>query len=213
MDADFYELNESILIFLGLRGSSGLWVYGSGGMWEFHAPGSLAWDGYHQETYRNMKADSIAREEIEKRGVTLPSLDVLPAHAPVRQWSDNFKHETRFSEVPRGLLRDLKQHAGEPMEAYLVLLEDLYETGLGDGKYLYPEAAHWTCLEAERDIKRRVNEEPDPAKRQWYRYTVKNVVLLVSLAEQKVVLEPNIDRYEHYSIDDVLRLLAVRYGG
>lgn len=208
---EIFELDPNILIFLGNWGDRGLMRRHGSGEWEFHPSGSLVWDSFHQEVYRNFKASRLTPQNLEHRGIPLPDLEEASKNSRGMAWQDNFKAAVPWSEVPPGVCRELAQHAGERVDAYLVLVEDGYETSFGDGRYLYPEVAFWTRRAAQQEIKRRQEGETDSAKRQWYRYSVKRVTLLPNEAKDRVLSELNVQVYEHVSLDDVLRLLAEQY--
>jgi hypothetical protein len=53
-----------------------------------------------------------------------------------------------------------------------------------------------------------VHNERDPAKREFYEYSIKRVLLSADESRGTVRAKLDIGSYEHYSIDDVLRLLA-----
>ncbi|MDQ7822296.1 MAG: hypothetical protein RDV48_05835 [Candidatus Eremiobacteraeota bacterium] len=203
---EIYEIGESILIFLGTMGFNGLLTYGREGEWKYHDPESLAWDCYHQEVFRNFKADRITLHDLEERGIALPNPEKIPAPSPGKTWADNFNAKTRLDKVPPAVREHLKSRSPGPVKVYLVLVEDFYETSFGDGRFLYPEAAYYTREAAGEKISRLQREEPDKAKREWYRYTLKEVILRVEGAE--IVADLNIDSFEHYSIEDIVRLLS-----
>jgi hypothetical protein len=211
VEVEIRELGSLVLVFLGTWGSQGVLQRSRDGQWKFHPPGSLAWDSFHQEIYRNYKGDALTQADLDSRGISLPDLEGYLAQNQAREWKDNFKAQAALADVPKELLPHLKQHFGETLDAYVVLLEDHYETSFGDGKFLYPEAASWTRTEAEKYIKTKISSEPDPAKREWYRYSIKMVLLRVDKTAQQVSADLNIESYEHYSIDDVLRLLSSYY--
>ncbi|MBI2266401.1 MAG: hypothetical protein HYU64_14750 [Armatimonadetes bacterium] len=208
MELEFYELEENILCFLGTRGDRGILRSPGGGPWEYHPPGSLAHDSFHQQVYRNFKADLLTSKGLEERGILLPDTAAYEGSVQGVRWEDNFESEVELREVPPGLRPELGRGDGEPLDVYLVLLEDAYETGFGDGRYLYPVDAFRTKGEAMEEVKRIEREEEDPAKREWYRYSLKRVRLTLDEARQRVVADLGIEPYEHYSIRDVLRLLV-----
>jgi len=213
MSFEIYQVGNTIVLFLGVMGNEGLMIHKGADLWEYHPPVSLVWDSFHQQVYRNFKAEALSVEEMERSGVRMPDLAACDVPAHGRSWADNFNAEAPFSAVPRGVLPELRRHAGEEMEVFLVLMEDRYETSFGDGRFLYPTAAFWTRNAAECHMRQLVQNETDPAKREWYQYSLKQVRLLPDDSTGAVKAMLDINPYEHYTIEDVLRLLAARAAG
>jgi len=209
-DYEIFELGFTIIVFLGARGDKGLLLHHQKGRWDFHHYGSIAWDSFHQQVYRNFKAETLSLTDLEQRGIKMPALGEYMQGTRGLSWTDNFSSEAPFDKVPAGVLRKLKSLSVDPADVYLVLLEDFYETSLGDGRYLYPHSAFWAKSAALEEVRRLQTEETDAAKREWYRYYVKEVSLSVDKSKKMITASLNIEPYEHYSIDDVLRLLAAR---
>lgn len=204
-----YEtFSGTLLVFLGLQGSDGVLRLSKAGAWEFLPAGSVAWDGYHQEIYRNFRGDPLDANALAERGIVLPPLAEY-RNRPGVSWQDNFPSELPLAEVPAELRQRL---APGTFPVFLVMEEDGYETSLGDGKYLYPERAYRDRAHAERFLeeRRREAEDPskaqDPAKAEWYRYTLKEIRVMVD--GERVRAELALENFEHVSLGDVLRLLA-----
>ena len=189
-------------VFLGAMGCEGVLLSREGG-WGFHPAGSKVWDSLHQEAYRSHRVDFLKPEDLAAKGIVLPDLAQYRGR-PAMQWHENFPAVMPADKVPAAVLRHL---SGGPHPVFLVLLEDRYETGMGDGKFLYPEAAFWERQAAERFIADRKAHEKDPAKRQWYEYSLKEVVLRRAGAE--VAAELRLEPYQHFSVEDVVRLLGL----
>ena len=189
-------------VFLGDHGMDGVILHLKEG-WVFHAMGSKGWDMLHQEAYRNFRVDFLKPEDLAARGISLPDLEQYRGR-PAMRWEENFPASMPADKVAPAVLRHL---SGGPHPVFLVLLEDRYETGLGDGKYLYAEAAFWERQAAERFMAHRKVHEKDPAKRQWYEYSIKEVVLRRTGAE--VSAELRLEPYQHFSVEDVVRLLGL----
>jgi hypothetical protein len=180
-------------------GSGGLLRRASGG-WDFLPVGSRDWDAYHQEIYRNSRGERLDAKALAERGLTLPPLDEY-RNRPAVSWEDNFPSEVELKQFPPAVARLL----GNEATVYVVMLEDGYETSFGDGKFLYPERAFMDRAEAERFVEDKA-KDPDEAKRQWYRYTLKEVHIRVAGGRAKAALD--LQPYEHMSAADVLRVLA-----
>lgn len=204
----FENLSGTLLVFLGQRGSGGVLCLSKHGTWEFLPVNSLAWDGYHQEIYRNFRGERLDAKALADRGIELPPLDQY-RNRPALSWRDNFTSEMALSEVPPDLRRRLPSGA---FPVFLVMLEDGYETAFGDGKFLYAERAYWSRVPAEQFLedRRREAENPaaakDPAQAQWYRYALKEI--RVTVDGDRVRADLALETYEHVSLDKVLRLLA-----
>lgn len=166
----------------------------------------MAWDGCHQEIYRNFRGERLDARKLAERGVALPPLEAY-RERPAVSWQDNFPAEIPLERVASEVRRLI---AGSALTVFVVMAEDAYETSFGDGKYLYPERASSNRAEAERFIEDRRREAqspaaaPDPAKAEWYRYTLKEVPL--RLTGDRLRADLNLQSFEHVSIHDVLRL-------
>jgi hypothetical protein len=96
----------------------------------------------------------------------------------------------------------------ESTVVYLVLLEDFYETTLGDGEFHYPEAAFIGYSEVEEYIA--ACQEADES-REWHRYYVRRVQIRL----QDGVLDcPEMEHkvYDHFGARDTLTLLEKQFG-
>ena len=122
-------------------------------------------------------------------------------------WKDNFATEISVSAVPAGILARLKEHASQHLSVYLVLYEDVYETVFGDGRFLYPEAAFWDEDAARSFLRlRETAESKRPAGQLGYKYSLKVIQFRESQGTLAATL--NIEDYEHYSVEHIVRLLA-----
>ena len=200
----FETFQGDVLVFLGQWGSEGVLLHRAETGWRFFPHGSATWDSYHQETYRNFRVDALSREELEKRGISIPALEPY-WDRPAVAWEDNFESAIALIEVS-SIVRSKMERDDESV--HLVMVEDTYETSFGDGRFVYPEAAFWDSSSAEAYLGRRQREEKDPAKAQWYRYYVKEVRLHVDRSHQELRADLSLTPYEHCSVKDILRLLA-----
>ena len=172
--------------------------------WHFHSPGSIVWDSVHQEVYRNHRAEVRTAEDLDKSGVPLPPSLTLP-NPPLKakSWEDNFRREIPFGEIPERL-RSVLTESPDPKTLFLVLDEDRYETAFGDGKFLYPKAIFSTEAAAREFIRSQPSPPPDEL---GYEYSLKKIILTADPGRKMLYGALGIGAYEHYSIDDVLRLL------
>ncbi|MBI2753730.1 MAG: hypothetical protein HYX46_09505 [Betaproteobacteria bacterium] len=205
---ELYETDSVVVAFLGSWGSDGLLRHNGPSGWTFHPAGSVIWDSFHQGVYRNYKADRLTSEDLERRGIPPPPADQYSG-APAVAWKDQFNAEIPLSAVPPGILDRLKEDASRERSVYLVLYEDVYETAFGDGCFLYPQAAFWTENEAQIYLRLRLAEESERPKNEvGYKYRLKEIRLRADETGQKLAAALDIETYEHYSVDDVVRLLA-----
>jgi len=104
--------------------------------WEFIHPRSFRWDAVHQRIYRNERADKISREDLPANFPPPPdsippeaiNLPPLPKEAPL------------LAETYPGVTKYLDTFESKSVEIYVILVEDLYESELGDGKFHYPDS-------------------------------------------------------------------------
>jgi hypothetical protein len=199
----FKTYDDFVGIFLAQRGFDGVLVYRDNGSWTFYANGSVEYDSYHQAVYRNHRAGILTREQLSRLGIPLPDFEQYRG-LPSMRWEDNFPVSVAAAQVPARVRSRLE--AG-PRSACLVLLEDRYETALGDGKYLYPNAAFWDKSAAEQYVDEIKRSESDSAKREWYEYTLREIPLRMDPERGVVIAGLGPGPYEHFSIVDVVRLL------
>ncbi|KAF0244645.1 MAG: hypothetical protein FD180_2312 [Planctomycetota bacterium] len=199
---DFRELDGGLVAFIGVDGSHGVLQFREGQGWLLHAAGSVTWDALHQETYRQFRGDRVSAEEIRARGIALPEIPEADSLPPLRAWSENFRAQVPLETVPRPVRWRVEAASGTK-RVYLVLEEDLYESSFGDGRFLYPVAAFWEVEEAHAFAAAKnaglANSRPS--------HTVREVRLRMDHGRGELKAELAIEVFEHYSINDVIRLL------
>ncbi len=210
-EPELFDLDSGCIAgFLGSWGSDGVYVRTENSGWKYYAPGSANWDSFHQMVYRNHRANRVTRAELAKLGVAPPPSNPPAGATQATKWADNFTTELPLSEVPSRIVDIIRIRAPSPTRIYLVLKEDEYETGFGDGKWLYAESGftneeearvHWDDLEEEALEKRKESSF-------WYTYTFKEVTLYVDDSGRRVIADLDIEPYEHYGLDDICRLLS-----
>jgi hypothetical protein len=205
---ELYETDSVVVAFLGSGGSDGLLRHDGRSGWSFHPAGSLVWDSFHQGVYRNFKASRLTAADLERRGISPPPADQYRG-TPAVAWKDQFNAEIPLSAVPPGMLDRLKEDGARERSVYLVLYEDLYETAFGDGCFLYPQAAFWTENDARIFLRLQLTKESERPKNEvGYKYSLKEIRLSADESGQKLSAALNVETYEHYSVEDVVRLLA-----
>jgi len=206
---ELYETDsENVVAFLGSWGSEGLLNFHERSGWTFHPAGSIAWDSFHQGVYRNHKAHRLTSVDLERRGIPAPPADRY-GRTPAVDWKDNFNAELPLSAVPPGILDRLRENGSRQSSVYLVLYEDVYETAFGDGCFWYLQGAFWTENEARIFLRLRLAQEAERPKNELgCKYRLKEIRLSADETEQKLAAALEIEKYEHYSVEDVVRLLA-----
>jgi hypothetical protein len=116
-----------------------------------------------------------------------------------------------LADVPRPLLARLRSLPGTRVAVYVILEEDEYESKFGDGRFLYPRAAFWGETAARAAMARMQSE--DAARRKeadvlGSLYRMKTVEIVREEAHNRLVTAVQPDPIEHYSLADLLKLLA-----
>ncbi|MEK7467370.1 MAG: hypothetical protein AAB074_08150 [Planctomycetota bacterium] len=200
---DFRELDGGVVAFLGAEGFEGVLQFREAQGWLLHAAGSLAWDAFHQQAYRNFRGERLSPDDVRSRGIPLPAIPEGDGLPPLKNWSDNFRSSLPLKEVPRPIRWRVEAASGAK-PAWVVLEEDLYESAQGDGRFLYPVAAFWEEAEA-MSLAAMKNTGPTAAHPS---HTVKEVKLRIDHGHGVMRAALGIGMFEHYSLDDVVRLLA-----
>ena len=199
---DFHDLDGGLVAFIGPEGFQGVLQFREAQGWLLHAAGSLAWDALHQAAYRASRGDRLKPEDVRARGIPLPAIPESDNLPPLKDWSENFRSSLPLQDVPRPIRWRVEAAAG-PKPAFLVLEEDLYESALGDGRFLYPVAAFWEAAEAQAFASRKNAGAPSSRPS----HTVKEVTLQIDHGRGVLRAALAIAMFEHYSLDDVVRLL------
>jgi hypothetical protein len=124
MTTEYYEtFGGVVLAFVGDRGSEGVCSFRAGeGTWHYEPWGSKAWDAWHQEVYRNFRADVV-----DAPPVPLPPLPEITAQS----WASNFQPEAELRDGP--LVEYVRDAQGGQITVFYVVQEDKYESLMGDG--------------------------------------------------------------------------------
>jgi len=199
----------TLVAFVGFWGEGGALTF-RGGRWVFFPAGSVEWDDWHQQIYRNSKGEVLDDAALQARGIPPPPFDEYRGR-PAMDWADNFESEIPLDAVPETVRDRLGEHWA-PL--FLILFEDGYETAFGDGRFLYPGAAFWSREEAEAWLRERERESadparaPDPAKAEWYRYSLKEIRLRANRAANRLRAELDVAPYESIRLSKVMALIA-----
>jgi hypothetical protein len=125
--------------------------------WEFIDPRGIRWDAVHQRIYRNGRADKVSKEDlpanfppppdsIPAEAINLPS---LPKQAPLL--AKNYPAVAKY----------LSTFENKSVEIYVVLIEDLYESKFGDGKFHYPDCIFLDEATAQQYCSKNKNDNDD----------------------------------------------------
>ena len=158
--------------------------------WEFLQPDSERWDAVHQRVYRNFRADRINRDQLPANlppapESIAPELLIPPPPPPPETFL-----RTNYAKLDERL----QKHDGA-MPVFLVLVEDMYESRNGDGKFHYPEKIVFSEEEA-YSLKASSDDT--------YSYHVR--AGLVWLDGETIGCEVPCRTFDHFSYADVLRM-------
>jgi hypothetical protein len=191
---DLFELDSgNFVAFVGTMGDRGVLHIADRSGWTYHAPGTTTWDFFHQLVYRNHKASRAESAALSQLGYPPPPVEQHDKPVKQVEWADQFNAELAVGRLPASL-RGLASGS-----VWLILHEDLYESSLGDGRAVYPHAAFRSETAARQAL-------AAAKKGQFDAYVLREIPLTVDA--QHVRADLRIERYEHYSIDDIVRLLA-----
>ena len=99
--------------------------------WEFLVPDSPRWDSFHQWVFRACRVDRVEADALPEALREVPPTPPGPYPAP------------ESYVLPVTPLRASAALAARvPLTVYVVLLEDVYETRYGDGRFHYLESVH-----------------------------------------------------------------------
>lgn len=194
---DYHDVDGTLVAFIGDEGNLGVLQFRQGQGWLLHTAGSVAWDAWHQAAFRNRRSSPVAAEELRARGFPTPEVPEAGNLPLLMDWAANFRATLPLTAVPAPVISRLSDSRGVG-RVFLVLQEDLYESSFGDGKFLTPAAAFWEAADARAFILR----QGKPG------FTVKTVKLRVDAERRQLCADLGVELYEHYSIEDVVRLLS-----
>lgn len=201
-----------VVAFLGDYGLNGVLVYRPSEGWEFYNTGSTTWDAFHQTVYRNFRADSLTKLDLEERGIPYPPVEQYK-NQPIINWQDNFTSEISIGKISPRCLKLIRQWPLNKGIFYIVLEEDEYETSFGDGKFLDLKAAFWDKASAKKYMENKQRQGVLYRKKSefWYKHSLKSVQAVFDSVNKKLFAELNIASYEHYSLDEILNHLEKRF--
>jgi hypothetical protein len=171
--------------------------------WEFCREGTKEWDRYHQKVYWQGRASPITFSEFKDKAPPLPQK--LPPEA-IRNVVVNLpEKEGPYSGAPDKLLHKIHACPGQRMPVHVVLMEDRYESALGDGIFRNFDSAFFDKNSAQSHIENdfEPNEFVQFQIRKLYLAAVGNGVILDTK-------DANISPFDHFSLRQVCDDLADR---
>jgi hypothetical protein len=196
--------SDLILGFCGKKGSWGVYRYwlNQSDTWEFCHAGTKEWDRYHQKVYWKGDADPIKFNEL--KGKVPPFPRKLPPRA-ICDVADLPEKEEPYTSATNELLEKINTSPGRRLPVYVVLMENRYETVLGDGCYRDFESAFFDESSAKSHI------ENDFEPHEFVEFHIRKVHLMTK--ENGVILDTkgaNISPFDHFWLKQICEDLAVK---
>jgi hypothetical protein len=161
--------------------------------WEFIDPRSIRWDAVHQRIYRNGRADKISREDLPANFPPPP--DFIPPEAINLPPLPN--EPQLLAETYPAVTKYFGTLENKSVEIYVVLIEDLYESELGDGKFHYLDSIFLDQATAEEYCTKSKTDN-DAYHLRKCRVELDGAVILCQLSKQP---------FDHLSGLEVLKLM------
>ena len=162
--------------------------------WEFLHPDAARWDAVHQRVYRNCRADRIDRDQLPANLPPPPDSIAPELLLPLPPPPPEIFLRADYPNLDKRL-----QDRDGAMPMYLVLMEDLYESRNGDGKFHYPETLYFSEEEAFR-----FKATSD------YDYTYYVRAGLAWLSGDEIECKMPCRTFDHFSYGKVLRLAEAK---
>ncbi|MCK4792991.1 MAG: hypothetical protein KAV87_55185 [Desulfobacteraceae bacterium] len=204
---EWYRTDSDLILgFCGKKGSRGVYRYwlNQSDTWEFCHAGTKEWDRYHQKVYRQGRADPIKFNELKGKVPPVPLPRQLPPKA-IRDVVDLPEKAAPYTSATNELLERINACPGRRLPAYVVLMEDRYESVLGDGTYRHFESAFFDESSAQSHI------ENDFEPHEFIEFHIREVHLVAS--ENGVVLDTKgakISPFDHFGLRQICDDLAAK---
>ncbi len=191
-----YYFNDELYVACLETGSKGMFVYRTAQEqkgWEFVLPGTVMWDSFHQEIYRNYRYDYCRPDKTKD----LPALPDIPLDSGFVEWHENFIPEDLLNAADYPNIEHLLSK--HPLRIFFILYEVRYETMFGDGKFLYYD--HKVFF-SEKDAEAYSSKKTSPKDFRYYyvrsiEIEIKNGFLVSSDFKPQM--------YEHYTLDEIIK--------
>jgi hypothetical protein len=168
--------------------------------WEFFHPGTKEWDRFHQKVYWQGRADLIKFSELKGK---VPPIPPKPPRNAKHKVSASPEKEAPYQSATKELLEKIAASAGKRLPVYVVLMENRYETALGDGCFRNFESVFFDEPSAQSHI------ENDVEQHELLWFHIRKVHLIAT--ENGVVLDTkgaNISPFDHFGVQDICENLA-----
>jgi hypothetical protein len=166
--------------------------------WEYVSGADDRWDAWHQEVYRNHRAQRRGPDDLARLGVPTP-----PPAPPIGSVPPTPPPQLRASAVPDAVRRRL---GGAPRTVFVLFEEDEYESCFGDGVFLYARAAFWEGDAARARL--RELEASRPPEGLWYRFSIAEVALELDERHGALGSVLSLPPYARCRLDELVELLA-----
>ena len=196
--------NDLILGFCGKKGHIGVYRYwlNRSDDWEFCPAGTKLWDRYHQMVYWQGRADPCTVKELKGEVPPLPRKFPPPTRYHI---TDPPEQETPNALAGSKLYERVNSVPDKRLAVYVVLMEDRYETVLGDGCFRNFESAFFDESSAQSHI------ENDFEPHEFIEFHIRKVHLVAG--ENGVVLDTKgakISPFDHFTLQQVCDDLAAK---
>ena len=180
--------------------ASGLLILRSGfkpdDEWKLLPLNSPSWNWFHQCIFRNFRADEVPAERVRDLP-PLPAVLSLGEELPAEHFLTPSK--PLLSVNYPAIVNYLDFHARTSITIHVVLLEDLYESKLGDGKFHDLNAVCLSAEETEACAKEIETER-------WYRAHRREMTL--STSEMNIAIPDfRLELFDTESVEEVLATL------
>lgn len=202
---EWYRTDSDLILgFCGRKGFGGVYCYwlDQSDIWEFFHAGTKEWDRFHQKVYWQGRADPIKFRELKGK---VPPVPPKPPRSVKPNVSALPEKEAPYTSATKELLEKITSCEGKRLPVYVVLMEDRYETVLGDGCFRHFESVFFDESSAQSHIKNDVEQH----ELLWFH--IRKVHLIAT--ENGVVLDTkgaNISPFDLFGVQEICECLADR---
>ena len=200
---EWYRTDSNLILgFCGRKGFGGVYCYwlDKSDTWEFFHAGTREWDRFHQKVYWQGRADPIKFSELKGKVPSVPPKPPRNAKPDVYIQADQ---DAPYTSATKELLEKITACEGKRMPVYVVLMEDRYETALGDGCFRNFESVFFDESSAQLHI------ENDVEQHELLYFHIRKMHLIAT--ENGVVLDTkgaNISPFDHIGVQEICEYMA-----
>lgn len=200
---EWYRTDSDLILgFCGRKGFGGVYCFwlDQSDTWEFFHAKTKEWDRFHQKVYWQSRADPIKFSELKGKVPPVPPKPLRNAKPNVSALPEK---EAPYTSATKELLEKITACAGKRLPVYVVLMEDRYETSVGDGCFRHFESVFFDELSAQSHI------ENDVEQHELLWFHIRKVHLVAT--ENGVVLDTkgtNISPFDHFGVQEICENLA-----